>query len=341
MYRQRPSGTGLEIGRLLRVDAGRRPAERAPLAFALGLALAGAAVGQFGLLSAAWLAAAFFAPAGVVAGKTLAAAYVSHWVRVGPDDVELSARLGPFAWRLGALPLEAGLGVRATPLGGRRPLELEFAVEGPSGRLSWRAAGLEASAHVQDRLLAALDARLVPGRPGRFQGGRLQVRRAFGQLEIAWPGDAPGPARTRRRLLECLGALGVAAVGPSLAPAAAPFGFTALAALAIGGGLFAFLRAPSQAPFARASLVLTPGAWRYERRALLWRSSRDGRGPLRAGPGRAGPGPRRDVEGAAEGRVALKPEGQRAFEVGRSLTLHERRWLIELVERFYDVARAG
>ncbi|HEU4534872.1 MAG TPA: hypothetical protein VFS00_12170, partial [Polyangiaceae bacterium] len=288
-----------------------------------------------------WVVAAFFAPAAALLARALAAAFVTQWLRVGPEGVELSARLGPLAsWPLGALPPEEGLCVRATPLAGGSPLEVELAIEGPSGRLTWRTSGLAASARLQDEVIEALGARLAPGRPGAFHGGRLHVRRSAGRLEIAWPGDAPGPARTRRRLALSAAALAVAAAGPSLAPAASPGGFAALAALALASGLVALARAPAAAAFARASLVLTPGAWRYENRGLLWRAVREGAGPLRASPGHAGPGPRRDVEGAGGGRVALRPAGRRVIEVGGALTLHERRWLVELVEHFHDVARA-
>jgi hypothetical protein len=294
VYRTQPPAWAPKGERHLRVDAGRRSLQGASLALALALVAAGLGLSLLGLVPKIW-AAVLLAPGVALFVKTLAAAFVSHWLRLGADGVELSARLGPLAsFRLGSLPPEEGLSVRATPLGGRSPrapatpledgapLEVELAIEGPSGRLTWRTAGLAASARIQDEVIEALGARLAAGRPGSFHGGRLQVRRSEGRLEIAWPGG----------------------------------------------------------PFARVTLVLTPGAWRYENRSFLWRAGRSGGGPLRASAGRAGPGPRRDVEGAGGGRVALQPAGRRALEVGRALTLHERRWLVELVEQFRDVAGA-
>jgi hypothetical protein len=336
VYRTRHADRAPKVGLLLRVDAERRPIAPGWLILSLGLAAAGLAARHFGLLSPAWVVASFFLPTLVAASKALVPALVSHWLEVGPREIRLWGRLGPFASQpLGALPFEAGLGVRATPLGGRLPLEIELSVEGPSGRLTWRTLGLGASAAVQDEVIRALDARLAAGRPGSFHGGRVQVRRDEGRLELAWPGDAPTAARTRRRLSLSAAALAVAAAGPSLAPAAHPGGFAILAAAALGVGLVALLRAPTPLALARSTLVLTPRAWCYEKRSLFWRASRSGGGFLRAGPGRTGPGPRRDVEGA-EGRVTLAPRGKRAFDVGRSLTLRERRWLVELVERFYQ-----
>ncbi|HEU4413100.1 MAG TPA: hypothetical protein VFS43_48105 [Polyangiaceae bacterium] len=341
MYRTRHPGRGPKVEQLLGVDAGRRPVERASFALALGLAAAGLWAQHVALVSAGWALAAFFAPALLVAAKALTPPLISHWLEIGPGGVRLWARLGRLtSVLLGGLPLEEGLSVRATPLGGRSPLEVEVSVEGPSGRLTWRTVGLEASALVQDRVIAALDARLAEGRPGSFHGGRLQVRLEGGRLEIRWPGDGPSAARTKKRLLTSAAALALAAAGPSLAPEADPGAFAALAGAAVGAGLMALLRAPAALTLARSTLVLTPRSWRYESRGLLWHATRAGAGPLRASPGRGGPGPRRDVEGDAERRVALQAPGRGAFEVGGSLTLRERRWLIELVERFHDVARA-
>jgi hypothetical protein len=241
-------------------------------------------------------------------------------------------------WPLGSLPLEEGLRVRATPIGRRLPLDVEFAIEGPSGRLTWRAVGLEESARTQDRLLALLarhGAELAPGRPGRFRGGRLNVRHDDGRLEITWPDRgrwAPWAASLPALGLALDAALADArpvAFGSHFAPVAA----------ALGAGLLA-LWARRAAP-ARSTLVLTRLGWRYERRGLFGRVAREGRGPLRAGPGRAGPGPRRDRPVGRGGGVTLDPaQRAAAFEVGRALTVDERRWLIELVERFRHVARA-
>ena len=327
----------------MRVDAGRRPVESKQLALALTLALAGAWVWHPGQLSSSWAALAFFVPAVGLALKALAAPFVSHWLHVGPANLTLSARFGPFPRRpLGALPLEEGMCVRATPLGGRLPLDVEFAVEGPSGRLTWRAVGLDESARTQDRVLAALaaeGARLAAGRPGSFRGGRLQVRRGEGRLEISWPDDYAGSAWAVSLLVPAL-ALAAAAASPRFALANGTPALLAFLAAVYGARLLALALAPSGFAPTRSTLVLTPHRWRYERRGLLARVAREGQGALHAGPGRTGPGPRRDVETGPRGRVTLEPlDRARAFEVGRSLTLRERRWLIELVERFHDVAR--
>lgn len=335
VYRTRHPGRGPKADQLLRVDAGRRPVEPLSLVLASGLAAASLGAKRFGLPLVGWAPALFLAVALALALRAFRPLFVSHWLEIGPEGVSLWAKLGPFmSFPLGTLPLDEGVCVRATPLGGRLPLEVECSIEGPAGRLTWRTLGLEASALVQDQVLGALDARLAEGRPGSFHGGRLQVRRVEGRLEISWPGDGPTTSRTRKRLSLSAAALAFAAAGPSLAPEAAPGLFAAVAGAAFGAGLIALLRAPTASPLARSTLVLTPRSWRYETRGLLWRASRAGGGPLRAGPGR--PGQRRSTES----RIALRPASQRVFEVGGSLTLRERRWLIELVERFYDVARA-